>query len=176
MGKELNEDVIEMLNDANNEKEINEGLEHLKQMRKERYKKQNRRAKITAALYITASIVIGSLGTKANDYFKGKNEIYNEFYEATKDYSITNYSNGYVIIKDKKQLPYEQAVNEIINEAYDAGLNETEISIGLSERINSGAAKTAMGDKYPSLSEKYDACIKKFYEKELEGNNKGNGK
>lgn len=176
MNKELNEDIIQMLNDEYEERKIDEKLAELKEKRSKRYKKQNRRARVAAALYITAGIAIGSIGTKAKDYFNGKEEIYNEFHEITKDYSISNGSKGYNIIKDGKEIPYEQAVNEMIDEAYDAGMNTAEISIGLSCQFNSSAAKTAMGDEYPSFSERYNTCVKNLYEKELEGNNKGNGK
>lgn len=176
MSKELKVDIIQMLNDKHEERKIDEKLAHLKEMRTERYKRENRRAKITAALYLTAGITIGSIGTNAVHYFQGKNEICNDFYEATNEFSVNNYSNGYVITKNGKELPYEEAVDQMIDEAYAAGMNDVEISIGLSGCINSSAAKTAMGDAYPDFSERYNTCIKTLYENKLEGNNKGNGK
>lgn len=113
-----------------------------------------------ATAFAIAGAAVTTLAKNAYERNIGRNAIVSEF---NTEYSIFEGSNGYSITNGVKQMEFEDAVEGMINSAYNRGLSEEEIYIGLKGSINKDTAVEALGFELESAEEKR-ICMNKFYE------------
>lgn len=164
------DDVIQIVN-ANHERFKEQ--ENLKMKKEQQLIEKNQkieRVKKTA-LMLSLGFVLGAAPT-AKTIVDGKNEIVSEFDEATSEYGIVNYSDGYQINYGSNYVGFEDGINGMINAARNKGMNDTEIAIGLNSVIKDSETKEFIDT---SLKDRCSQCIHRSVEKELSGEYK-NGK
>ena len=133
-------------------------------------KKRNlmkKRIKVTAllALVSSLSITVVNLGEKALENFKANDIIANKVNEFAKGYGIIDNANGYIAILDGRQISLDSAIEDIINDARYAGMDDAEIWIGLSTLYDDSLADKYVGDI--AEEEKQDARYVALYSEKL---------
>lgn len=151
------------------------------QRRQERVKKKTTKRRIRAALYIAAGVTLTTLAYKGNENIQGKNEIVKDFREATSNFGIVNYSDGYRINEGTTYVDIDTGVNHMIQSAKEKGMSNEEIAIGLTACINKETAEKALGEEnYPTYLERCELYQEAYHSKaatRLQTNiEKGNGK
>lgn len=164
------DDVMKIVNDNHERfKEQEKIREEKKQQLIEKNQKVERVKK--TALMLGLGFVLGAAPT-AKKISDGHNEIVTEFDEATSEYGIVNYSNGYQINYGSNYVGFDEGINGMIDVAREKGMNDTEIAIGLNSVIKDSETKEFIDT---SLKDRCSQCIHRSVEKELSGEYK-NGK
>lgn len=113
-----------------------------------------------ATVFTIAGAAVATMAKNAYERNIGRNAIVSEF---NQDYSIFEGSNGFFISDGVKQMEFEDAIEGMINSAYNRGLSEEEIYIGLKGTIDELTAEEALGFELDSSVEN-KLCMDKFYE------------
>ncbi len=143
--------------------------------------KNLKKRKIKAAVYIAAGIAIATAGYKGNENIQGRSEIISEFNDATKDFGIVSYSDGYKINEGEHFIDFATGVKRMVEKARKAGMNDKEIAIGLTDSFNKSTAQSVLGkENYPSYTERCELYQEAYHSnkaKDLNQNiEKRNGK
>lgn len=148
--------------------------ENLKENKEERFTvRSNKRRKkkllqvelaTMATIFTVAGATVASMAKNAYERNIGRNAIISEF---NQDYSIFEGTNGFSISDGVKQMEFEDAIEGMINSAYNRGLSEEKIYIGLKGTINKDTAVEALGFELDK-SEENKICMDEFYKVKYE--------
>lgn len=105
---------------------------------------------------ITSLVVAGAVATRlseeAHQRIVGRNAIVQEFNDATAEFGVYNWSDGYKINHGNHYYEYQDGIKAMAKTARNAGMSDNEIYIGLSNVINERAAEEAIGEKLDSAT------------------------
>ena len=122
---------------------------------KQKAVKNLKKRKIKAAVYIAAGIAIATAGYKGNENVQGRSEIISEFNDATRDFGVFSYSDGYKINEGEHFIDFATGVKRMVEKAKEAGMNDKEIAIGLTNSFNKNTAQNVLGkENYPNYIER----------------------
>ena len=135
-----------------------------KEQQQKLIKKNQTRQKIAkSAALVGIGLVLGA-APAAHAMVDGHNEIVSQFDDATTEYGVRSYSNGYFINRGGDYVSLEEGISGMIDNAREVGMNDVEIAIGLNSIFPS-----YLTDKYidTSLEQRCHQCIGKHAEKEI---------
>lgn len=151
------------------------------QIQQERVKKNTRKGKIKAALYLAAGVAMATAAYQGAETIQGRDKIVREFSAATSNFGVVNYSTGYQMNEGTTYVDLTTGVNHMVEAARKKGMSDKEIAIGLTACMNKKTAEKALGEEnYPTYRERCELYKHVYYSEKatkLQSNiEKGNGK
>ena len=130
-------------------------------------KKNTKKKKIKKVVATAvAAAVIASAGAYAAgvpNYFDGENKIVQEFMDVTDEYAVSPTSEGFTIIHNgtycHNSSEFNNMVEEMVEQAKAAGMNDNEIFIGLEKKISHVTAKGIYENQDLNFSDRWETCI-----------------
>jgi hypothetical protein len=132
-----------------------------KLIKKNTKKKKVKRVVVTALA--AAVIAGGAYAAGLPSYFDGQNKIVREFMDVTDEYAVSPTSEGFIIIHNgtycHNSSEFNNMVEEMVEQAKAAGMNDNEIFIGLEKKISHVTAKYVYENQDLSVSDRWETCI-----------------